>query len=190
MNTSDNKKTVVIYRSKTGFTKNYAQWIAEELGCDLYKGEDIKVSELQNYDTIIYGAGLYASGISGIKLITDNFDLLKNKNLFVFSVGASPVREVTTAELRKANFKGEQFEKIHFYYLRGGFDYSRLSPFYRFLMTLRKIQLKNSKSDDPDVKGMLNSYEHPLDFTKKKNVESIVNDILSCLGLPLKRLEA
>ncbi|GEA31640.1 flavodoxin [Clostridium beijerinckii] len=27
-------KTVVIYKSKTGFTKKYAKWIAEELSAD------------------------------------------------------------------------------------------------------------------------------------------------------------
>lgn len=27
-------KTIVIYNSQTGFTKRYAQWIAEETGAD------------------------------------------------------------------------------------------------------------------------------------------------------------
>ena len=28
-------KIIVIYKSKTGFTKRYAEWIAEELKCDI-----------------------------------------------------------------------------------------------------------------------------------------------------------
>ncbi len=32
-------KTAVIYKSKTGFTRKYAQWIAEETGCDLFPYE-------------------------------------------------------------------------------------------------------------------------------------------------------
>lgn len=178
MNTSENSKLAVIYRSKTGFTKNYAQWIAEELHCDLYQGEEVQVSTLQGYNTIIYGAGLYASGISGIKLITDNYEQLKSKRLLVFAVGASPVREETTEELRKNNFKGELYDKIHFYYLRGGFDYSRLSPLYRFLMTLKKLQLKLIKDKNSDVRGMIASYEHPLDFTNKKHIEPIIKEVL------------
>ena len=27
-------KSIVVYTSKTGFTKKYAQWIAEDLGCE------------------------------------------------------------------------------------------------------------------------------------------------------------
>lgn len=175
---SDNKKIVMVYRSKTGFTKNYAQWIADELNCDLLEGEKVKADDLLPYDTIIYGAGLYASGISGIKLITKNYARLKDKHLIVFAVGASPVRRETTEELKSMNFKGEMYESIHFYYLRGGFEYTRLSPFYRILMTLKKIQLKRTKNPDADVKGMLASYGHSVDFTKKKNVEPIVKEVL------------
>ncbi len=31
-------KTAVIYRSKSGFVKKYAEWIAEETGADLFDG--------------------------------------------------------------------------------------------------------------------------------------------------------
>lgn len=174
---SENKKILVVYRSKSGFTKNYAQWIAEELKCDLLEGNKATVSDLLSYETIIYGAGMYAVGINGIKLITDNFDKLKNKKLIVFSVGASPVREETTQEIRKKNIPAEQLEEIQFFILRGGFDYSRLTRFNKFLMTLMKMKLKRIKNPDADQKGMLASYTHPLDFTNKKYIESIIKSV-------------
>ncbi len=173
-----NKKTAVVYRSKTGFTKNYAEWLSEELKCDLLEGGKVTAKDLMKYDAIVYGAGLYASGISGIKLITRNYDVLKDKDLYVFAVGASPVRTETTEYLRNTNFTGEWKDKINFYYLRGGFDYTRLNRFYRFLMTLKKLQLKHTKNPDADAKGMLASYDHPLDFTKMKHIEPIIRDLL------------
>jgi len=171
---SESKKIIVVYRSKSGFAKSYAEWIAEELNCDLLQGNKVKVSTLLSYDTIIYGAGLYAVGINGIKLITRNFDRLKDKKLIVFSVGASPVRKETTEEIRKANIPAEQLEEIQFFYLRGGFDYSRLTRFNKFLMTLMKIKLKRAKNPDADQRGMLAGYTHPLDFTNKKYIEPII----------------
>ena len=174
---SENKKIIVVYRSRSGFTKNYATWLAEELKCDLREGSKVKVSDLAAYDTIIYGAGMYAVGVNGIKLITNNFEQLKDKKLIVFAVGASPNRDETTQEVRKANIPSEQLNKIQFFYLRGGFDYSRLTPFYKFLMTLMKIKLKKLKNPDADAKGMLASYSHPLDFTNKKFLEPILNSI-------------
>ena len=174
---SENKKTVVVYRSATGFTKNYATWLAEELKCDLLEGKKTKISDLQNYDTIIYGGGLYAVGISGIKLITKNYDKWMGKKVIVFAVGASPAREETTALLRKSNIPAEIDDQIQFYYLRGGFDYKRLSPFMKLLMNLKKQQVKASKDKDPDAKGFLASYEHPLDFTHKKYLKPILENL-------------
>ncbi len=175
---SKNEKIVVVYRSKTGFTKNYATWLAKRLDCNLLEGEKISIKDITDYDTIIYGSGLYAISISGIKLITKNFELLKDKRLIVFAVGASPAKEAIVPELVKANIPVNQQNKIELYYLRGGFDYSRLSPFYKLVMTLRKLRLRMIKNPDADVKGMLSSYEHPLDFTNEKNLEPIINSIL------------
>lgn len=174
---SENKKTIVIYRSSTGFTKNYATWLSEELKCDLLQGKNIQVSDLLNYDTIIYGGGLYASGLSGIKLITKNFEQLKEKKLIVFAVGASPVREETTEEIRKANIPADMNSKIKFFYLRGGFDYTRLNPFMKLLMSLKKLQVKSQQNTNPDAKGFLASYERPMDFTNKKYIKPILESI-------------
>lgn len=172
------KKVAVVYRSGSGFTKNYATWLADELRCDLLEGKRVKASDLAGYDTIIYGGGLYATGISGVKLITKNYELLKDKKLIVFAVGASPVREETTQEVRKSNIPAEMFDQVQFFYLRGGFNYSKLSPLMKFLMQLRKIQLRSIKDPDADTKGMLASYEHPLDFTNQK----YLNPILKVVG--------
>ena len=51
---------IVVYKSKYGCTKTYAQWIAEELSCDICEQSEIKIDELKKYDIIIYGGGLYA----------------------------------------------------------------------------------------------------------------------------------
>ena len=177
---SENKNVVVIYRSKTGFTKNYANWLAEELQCDVFEAGKIKVPDLSRYETIIYGGGMYHIGINGIKLITRNFDMLKSKNIIVYAVGATPVREETAEQIRKANIPAELLDHIQLFYLRGGFDYNRLSPFYKFLMILLKIKLKHTKNPDADQKGMLAAYTHPLDFTNKKYIRPIVDIVRAC----------
>lgn len=44
-------KTVVIYKSKTGFAKKYAQWISEELHCDLMENNGLKLSDQQFFNS-------------------------------------------------------------------------------------------------------------------------------------------
>ena len=61
-------RTVVIYRSTSGFTKRYAEWIAEELKADLFEARKIDAPKLADYDLIVFGGSLHAVGINGIKL--------------------------------------------------------------------------------------------------------------------------
>lgn len=174
---SQNERIAVIYRSKSGFTKNYATWIAKELNCTLLERNKVIHKDLQNYDTIIYGGGLYAGGITGINLIIKNFEQLKNKKIIIFAVGATPNRAETTQELLLHNIPENLRNHIEFYYLRGGFDYDRLSMIDKVLMQLLKVKLKRIKDKSADEKGMLASYDHPLDFTNIKNIQPIINSV-------------
>lgn len=169
-------KTMVIYKSKTGFTKKYAQWIAEELLADIFDASKVTINMMTTYDTIIYGGSLYAVGIIGVKLITQNIDKLKDKKVVVFATGASPSREDAINEVMDNNFTPEQQKYIKFFYLRGGFNYSKLNPFDKILMTLLKWKMKNKKEEDltTDEIGMLAVYDKPVDFTMKKNIDSII----------------
>lgn len=57
--------TVVIYRSKYGSAKRYAEWIAQEVKADLFDGSKVSPADLEKYDTIVFGGSLYAVGILG-----------------------------------------------------------------------------------------------------------------------------
>lgn len=167
-------KSIVIYKSKTGFVKKYAHWIAEELLADVFDVSKVNIDMLKSYDTVIYGGSLYAVGINGVKFITNNLNKLKDKKIVVFATGASPVREEVVNEVRDKNFTSEQQKYIKFFYLRGGFDYSKLNLFDKLLMNLLKFKLKRKKELTPDERGMLASYNKPVDFTKRRNIEKLV----------------
>jgi len=168
-------KAIVIYKSKTGFAKKYAQWIAEELAADIFDATKITIDTLKDYDAVIYGAGLYAIGINGVKLVTNNIDKLKDKKIVVFATGVTPSRTSDIDKVRDNNFTEEQQQHIRFFYLRGGFDYSRLTFIDKVLMTLLKWKIKCKKELTPDETGMLAVYNKPIDYTVKKNINSIIN---------------
>lgn len=176
-------KTIVIYKSKSGFVKNYAQWIAEELSADIFEVSKVNINMLTKYDTVVYGGSLYAVGINGVKIITRNTDKLKDKRLIVFASGAAPSSEEVIKEVMNNNFTQDQQNHIKFYYLRGGFNFNKLPPFDKFLMTLLKcrinIKKKLKKELIPDEIGMLAFFDKPVDFTKKKNIDEIVSYINS-----------
>ena len=50
-------KTVVIYKSRYGYTEKYAKWLSEKLNADLFEAAEIRSLDFSEYDTVIYGGG-------------------------------------------------------------------------------------------------------------------------------------
>ncbi|MBA7519820.1 hypothetical protein ES705_11908 [subsurface metagenome] len=171
-------KTVVVYKSISGFTKKYAEWIAEKLEADLFRVEKINIDILLKYDIIIYGGSLHAVGISGVNIIKGNLNKLRDKNIIIFTTGASLAKESIISEVGDSNFSVEEQKQIQFYYFRGGFDFNKLNLINKILMTLLKWKIKLKRHKTPDEKGMLAAYSKPMDFTKKENIKELLEYVL------------
>lgn len=173
-------KKVVVYQSKYGSTKKYAEWISKELSCDLYERNAIKADDLIGYDTIIYGGGLYAGGVSGINLIVKSFDRLKDKNLLLFTCGlADPNDADNISHIRKSLMKvlsPEMQKKIVVYHLRGGIDYSKLGIIHKSMMTMlhKMIAKKDDSTLKEEDRQILDTYGQIVDFTDKTTIEPIL----------------
>lgn len=172
-------KTVVVYKSISGFTKKYAEWIAEELEADLSRLKKIDMDTLLKYDIIIYGGCLHAVGISGVNMIKNNLDKLRDRNIIIFTTGASPSREDIVSKVRDGNFSVEELKQIQFYYFRGGFDFKKLNFINKILMTLYKWKLTSKQDKTSDEKEMLAAYLKPIDFTKKENIKGLLEYVRS-----------
>jgi len=166
----------VVYKSKTGFARRYAEIIARELAADVKEAREVSFETLSSYDAIVYGGGLYAAGINGVSLILKNLSRLKGKKIAVFASGASVGRENEIKDIVGKNFTPEDLLSLRFFYLRGGFDYSRLNPADKVLMSVMKWMIKRKKESErtPDEKGLLSSYEHPVDFVGKENAAALL----------------
>ena len=105
-------KILVSYKSKTGFTKRYAEWISEELEADL---KDIKdVNDVSEYDLVIHGGWNMGGLINGL----NDIKKLNPKDLIVFLVGATPTKDVDTIKIKGENNIGN----TPFFYYQGGFN--------------------------------------------------------------------
>lgn len=176
-------RTAVIYSSKYGYTQRYAQWIGESLSCPVYPKSKFKAEQLSQYDTIIYGGGLYAGGVSGISLITKNWEILQNKNVILFTCGlADPADRQNTDHIKESLSKvlsPEMMHKIKIFHFRGGIDYSRLGLLHRIMMSmLRRMLLKKS----PDTlraedRLMLQTYGQKPDYTDRAAISPLLGQI-------------
>lgn len=171
------EKKAVIYKTKYGSTRRYAEWISEALNCDLFESSKFNIDKLADYDTIIYGGGLYASGINGIDFITKNFNKLKNKKLIVFTVGlADPNIKSQFTPIINKNFTEEMLERMKIFHLRGGIDYKRLGLIHKSMMAMLKRMVKSKKEEEltDEDRMMIETYGEVVDFTEKASIEPIL----------------
>lgn len=173
-------KAIVIFQSKYGATKKYAQWLAEALSCESIERKNVKPDMLEPYDTIIYGGGLYAGGVSGIELISKNFDKISDKNLVLFTCGLADPSDSSNVDSIKSSLNkaltAQMQEKIKIFHLRGAVDYSKLSLTHRSMMAmLHKIMLKKDPAElRNEDKEMLETYGQKVDFTNEESIKPIL----------------
>ena len=167
---------IVIYKSKYGSTKDYAMWIAEELGCEAKDAKSVKVLDLLAYDTIIYGGGLYAEIIAGVSLITKNIDKLKDKKLIVYTTGITPtdVREYYDHEVLDKNFKPEIRQYIKVYNFMGKMISDELSAPHRAAIKMLK-KIMSAKENPTDMEKMLiDLCDADGDFTDRNEIADLI----------------
>ena len=117
---------IILYKSKYGATKKYAEWIAERTGFECIKTDDADIRKVQKYDVIILGGGIYASGIAGISFLKKNISKLKDKKIIVFFSCASPYEKEGYDTVVNYNLKGE-LKGIPCFYTRGTFDMKEMT---------------------------------------------------------------
>lgn len=170
---------VVVYKTKYGATKTYAQWIAEELGCECVDAKRVKADDLLKYDTIIYGGGLYAEVINGVTLITKNFEKLKDKKIVVYSTGLTPIdcREYYDKMVAEKNFKPEMLERIKIFNFLGKMVVSELSVVHKgAIKTLKKLM--KSKENPTEMEQLLIQLcDADGDFTDRNAISELIDYI-------------
>ena len=167
---------IVIYKSKYGSTKAYAQWIAEELGCSAVDAKDIKADELKKYDTIIYGGGLYAEIINGVTLITKNFDAIKDKKIIVYSTGITPLdcREYYDGEVMEKNFKEGLPENARVFNFMGKMILEEMNFADRTAIKMLKKVMSGRKNPSEMEKLLIELCETYGDFTDKNQIYDLI----------------
>jgi menaquinone-dependent protoporphyrinogen IX oxidase len=169
--------TAVIYASRYGATKQYAQWLKEALHADLYVSSEFKKDDFKKYQTIIFGGGLYASGINGIALIKKNMHLLEGKNIIIFTVGLENPKNVESfVPIIERNFTDEMREKISVFHLHGSMDYNKLSFMHRSMMGMVKKMVEKKSADQrtQEDNEMLRTFGDKVDFVDKAAIAPIV----------------
>jgi len=173
-------KVLVMYFSKHGSTKKYAEWIAAELNGEVYDIKNIKHRIVEGYDTIILGTALYAGKIEGINIIINNYEKIKHKKIVIYTCGLFDYRKpenVNAVTKIIADILSEEITKhIKIFCLRGGIDYKKMSLTHKMMMWMMKTMLMKKEAEKltEDDKIFLKTYGQTVDFTDKNSIADMV----------------
>lgn len=135
---------VVLYRSKYGSTKQYAEWIAEELGADIFSADTFGKEQFARYDTVIFGAPVFGGAILGVAAVSGNMDILEKKRLVVFTVGiTSPDAEKNLADLHAKNFPPALQKHAETFHFRGALEAEKLTFGHKVLLKMINSSMRN-----------------------------------------------
>ena len=114
------KSTLILYKSKTDFTKRYANIIAKETGGTAMDYKEGTPKLLTSFDRIIFGSRMHAGRIDGLSKARSLFQKNGIKLSALFITGAMPNTEVEVIEeMWKNNLTSEELARLpHFYMQR------------------------------------------------------------------------
>lgn len=165
---------IVIYNSQTGFTKQYAEWIAEATGADCLALSAAKRKDLTAYRTVIFGGWACAGRISKISWFRRNIDNWADKKLIAFCVGGSPIHSPGTEEALKQNFSAAEWKKVKTFYCPGGFNYEKMSAPSKLMMSVFIKMLKAKKDKTEAEQVMIKMISSSYDISDRKYIEPIL----------------
>ncbi len=162
-------RTVVVYRSKYGTTKQYDHMDRPRYGGGPDGPEDHSYGRSVRLRAIVFCGGLYAGGILGFPLLKKHDDLLKEKRLIVVAVGATLKGEDAKEEIRKRISPPTCGRAAIL--LRGGLNYKKMGFVDRFVMGLlvRNIKATPPRSATNESKGILATYGKSVKFYGQKD---------------------
>ncbi len=170
-------KTVVVYHSQTGFTRRYAQWIAEAAGGECLELAEAKKENLDSFDTIVYGGWACGGGISKLGWFRDHIAQWPGKKLIVFCVGGSPAGSPDIEPALQKNFTKSQLQRVRVFYCPGGFNYEKMGVPSRLAMGLFRTALRGRKEKTEEEKVMLNMISRSYDISDRRYIEPILQAI-------------
>lgn len=164
---------IVVYQSSTGFTKQYATWIARECNCKAIDIKKVSAEEIHKYDVVIFGGWIMGNSIRGLEKARK----WNPKKLIVFAVGASPDSDKVRTAIKEQN----HLEDVEFYYFEGGFRFNELNFFVRTMLKAMKKSIAKKENKTEEDLYMEQVLGTSFDHSNKKEIVPLISYVREAL---------
>jgi menaquinone-dependent protoporphyrinogen IX oxidase len=163
-------KGIIIYKSKYGATKQYADWLGELLHIPSVFLDHFHKGSLPDYDFVVLGSSVYIGKLLIRDWLMQNINEVQLKKVFLFIVcGTDPGEKDKIEKIVKDNLPGELKSKFEIYFLSGRLRRNNLSWSDKLLLKIGAFLAKDPK----DKNNMKKDY----DLVKKENLLPLLNSV-------------
>lgn len=154
---------IIVYESKTGFTKRYADILGAKTNLKVYSVKEF--SKVNQDEEIIFLGWMKVGKIQGLG------KLRKYAVKAVCGSGTGRTAEPSTEEVISRN----KIEDIPFFYLRGGcFPLNELKGMDKIMLSMFVKILKSSKDKDEKTEEAVAIIEKGFNGVKEENLEPVL----------------
>ncbi len=134
-------KTIILYKTKNGSTKDYAEFIHSKIsGSLLMQIDSFDAARLEDFDTVILGSATYAGKIIALDFLIGSWQYMKNKNVILFTVGMmDPMSEASKQSYE--TIPEHIREKIHYLKVPGRLTSDRLNFLEKLMVKAVKVPI-------------------------------------------------
>ena len=174
-------KALIIYYTKSGHSKDYAETISSRVDGTLINIKDVKKNHISEHDVIVFVSSVYGNKINKIEKYLKWYNKFENKDWIICRVGMSPASQ--DARELEIITNGLDDYHIRYYQLTGGFDIKKVPFPYNLIM---KIGLKRaSASGDFGEAAKANAeniLKYPMNYNDLAGIEKVVSVIRKLMG--------
>ncbi len=184
------KKVAIVYTSKFGHTKQYADWLVAHLGkddADVINVATFNPTQLLAYKLIIFASGVYGDKMPIMDFVKKNIMGISTAKTMMLAVSwYTNDSEEAVQKLVDENYPDQFKGKVPLYVVNSGIDKKKISVAdkAKLLASQVMIEKKDGRSnDDINILAILKGYS---DATSEENLDSIKKGIEEYFNPPKK----
>lgn len=185
------KKVAIVYSSKYGHTKQYADWLVEDIGdSDVIEISKFNITQMMAYKLVIFACGVYSDKMAIMEYVKKNVSAIPAQKTMIMAVswytnGSAEAKEKLIAENYPEQFKGS----VPLYVVNSGINKKQISKVDSMKLIAAQVSIEKKdgrSSDDINMLAIIKGYS---DQTTRENLDGIKKGIEDFFNPPQKAPE-
>ena len=181
------KDIAVVYATKYGHTKQYAEWLKEEAGADIFAAASFTPTKALEYKAVVFAGGVYGDKIMIMDWLKKNLGQVNVNKMIIAAVSwYCNDSEEAKARLIAENYP-EQFKNVvPLIVINSGIDKKKTNVMDKAQLLAAQTSINKHDvrtADDINALAIIKGYS---DSTSKDNLKSLIAAVKNIIDPPKK----